>query len=53
MVVIASSDGHVRALTTGGLAITVIPLPGPLVCLAAHGGDVMMCYHGAVGELEE
>ncbi|XP_029453292.1 WD repeat and HMG-box DNA-binding protein 1 [Rhinatrema bivittatum] len=49
----ATSSLLLRVFTVGGVQKEIISLPGPVVSLAAHGDQLMIVFHRAVGFDEE
>ncbi|KAK7444590.1 hypothetical protein BaRGS_00040412 [Batillaria attramentaria] len=45
----ATSARNVRIFTVGGVQRQLFSLPGPAVCLAAHGQRLLVVYHAGMG----
>uniref|UniRef100_A0A3P9KCK3 WD repeat and HMG-box DNA-binding protein 1 n=1 Tax=Oryzias latipes TaxID=8090 RepID=A0A3P9KCK3_ORYLA len=46
---VATSALMVRLFSIGGVQREVFSLPGPVVCMAGHGGQLLVVYHRATG----
>ncbi|XP_076003017.1 WD repeat and HMG-box DNA-binding protein 1 [Genypterus blacodes] len=46
---VATSALMLRLFSVGGIQKEVFSLPGPVVCLAAHGEQLLIVYHRATG----
>ncbi len=42
----------VRLFTVGGVQKEMFHIPGPVVCMAGHGSQLMLVYHSAMGKRE-
>ncbi len=40
----------VRLFTVGGVQKETFHVPGPVVCMAGHGSQLMLVYHSAMGK---
>ncbi|PVD25434.1 hypothetical protein C0Q70_13090 [Pomacea canaliculata] len=50
---VATSLRNVRLFTIGGIQRHMLTLPGPVVCLVAHGSRLLMVYHAGMGIVGE
>ncbi|XP_033641025.1 WD repeat and HMG-box DNA-binding protein 1-like [Asterias rubens] len=48
-VAVATDKRLVRLFSIGGMQREVIAVPGPVVCLAAHGNQLLVVYHAGAG----
>ncbi|XP_071476243.1 WD repeat and HMG-box DNA-binding protein 1-like [Diadema antillarum] len=48
-VAVATDKRLVRLYTTSGIQLQVFSLPGPVVCVAAHGKQLMLAFHAGLG----
>nr|XP_020480838.1 WD repeat and HMG-box DNA-binding protein 1 isoform X2 [Monopterus albus] len=46
---VATSTLMLRLFSIGGLQREIVSLPGPVVCLAGHGQQLLIVYHRATG----
>ena len=49
-VAVATDKRLVRLFSIGGMQREVIAVPGPVVCLAAHGNQLLVVYHAGAGK---
>ena len=48
-VAVATDTRNVRLLTVTGVQREMFSVPGPVVCMSGHGGQLMVVYHRAMG----
>ena len=48
----ATDKRMVRMFTVSGVQREMFALPGPLVCIAGHGKQLMVVYHAGTGMLD-
>lgn len=46
---VATSRRLLRVFSVAGLQRAVLSLPGPIVCMAGHGGKLLLAFHLAMG----
>lgn len=49
-VAVATDKRLVRLFSIGGMQREVIAIPGPVVCLAGHGNQLLAVYHAGAGD---
>ena len=46
----ATDSRNVRLFSVGGIQLEMFTLPGPVVCLAADGKQLLVVYHKGMGK---
>ncbi|KAL3873463.1 hypothetical protein ACJMK2_036576 [Sinanodonta woodiana] len=48
-VAVATDKRNVRLFTISGIQRDILSIPGPVVCMAAHGNQLVIIYHSGMG----